>query len=401
MKSPIKLFACILAMVFVLAAGFTYAETGVTQDTIKVGVISDLTGPAAIGGIGMADGITSFFNELNEKGGINGRKVQAIVEDCAYSPAKAVSAAKKLMTNDQIFAFVSPWGTAPTTALFPIVEKEKIPVAPACSLSSSIYDPLKKYVFAVGTNYVDQSILIVEYILNDLKAKNPKIALFCQDDDWGQDHKKGLEIARQKYSLPPIAVETYKYDAVDFSSQVVNLMREKPDFVILASAIKSSAMFLKEAYKLQWKPTFIGSNTLGFLATLQLAGESGHGLLVLNIFAMPDEDIPGMKRLVAASKKYFGDKWMPAPEKIHPYYVYGWLNAMVFAEGAKRAGKDLNREGLVKAIESIKNFDPEGIMGPISYSATSHGSPGFARMTRGDLEKKQFIPLTGWRAVGK
>jgi branched-chain amino acid transport system substrate-binding protein len=401
MKDQFILHACILAMVIILSAGFAYAETGVTQDTIKVGVISDLTGPAAIGGIGMADGITSFFTELNEKGGIHGRKVQAIVEDCAYSPAKAVTAAKKLMTNDQIFAFVSSWGTAPTTALFPIAEKEKIPIAPACSLSTSMYDPLKRYVFAVGTNYVDQSILIVEYILNDLKAKNPKIALFCQDDDWGQDHKNGLEIARKKYNLPPIAVESYKYDAVDFSSQVINLMREKPDFVILASAIKSGAMFLKEAYKLQWKTTFIGSNTLGLLATLQLAGEYGQGLLVLNIFAMPDEDIPGMKRLVAASEKYFGNKWKPTPEKIHPYYVYGWLNAMVFAEGAKRAGKDLTREGLVTAMEAIRNFDPEGLMGPISFSATSHGTPGFGRMTKGDVGKKKFIPLTGWRAVAK
>jgi branched-chain amino acid transport system substrate-binding protein len=401
MKDRFNLHAYILAIMLILSAGFAYAETGVTQDTIKVGVISDLTGPAAIGGIGMADGITSFFNELNEKGGIHGRKVHAIVEDCAYSPAKAATAAKKLMTNDQIFAFVSSWGTAPTTALFPIAEKEKIPIAPACSLSTSMYDPLKKYVFAVGTNYVDQSILIVEYILNDLKAKNPKIALFCQDDDWGQDHKNGLEVARKKYNLPPIALESYKYDAVDFSSQVINLMRQKPDFVILASAIKSGAMFLKEAYKLQWKTTFIGSNTLGLLATLQLAGEYGQGLLVLNIFAMPDEDIPGMKRLVAASEKYFGNKWKPVSEKIHPYYVYGWLNAMVFAEGAKRAGKDLTREGLVKAMEAIQNFDPEGLMGPISFSSTSHGTPGFARMTKGDVEKRKFIPLTGWRAVAK
>ncbi len=165
-----------LSSVFVLLlAGFTYAEVGVTPDTIKVGVISDLTGPAAIGGIGMADGITSYFNVLNEEGGIHGRRVQAIVEDCAYSPAKAVSAAKKLMTKDGIFAFMSSWGTAPSTALFPIAEEEKIPIAPACSLATSMYDPLKKYVFAVGTNYVDQSILIVEYAINELKMKSPKL----------------------------------------------------------------------------------------------------------------------------------------------------------------------------------------------------------------------------------
>ena len=401
MKQLVKFFGPIMVVLLILGGNFARAETGVTEDTIKIGVVSDLTGPTAIGGIGMADGITSFLNELNEQGGIHGRKVQVIVEDCAYSPAKAVAAAKKLITKDQVFAFVSPWGTAPSTALFSIAKKQRIPIAPACSLSTSMYEPLKKYVFAVGTNYVDQSLIMVDYILRDLKADKPKIALFCQDDDWGRDHYKGLEIAQKKYNLPPVAMESYKYDAVDFKSQVISLMRQKPDYVIIASGIKSGAGFLKEAYKLKWKPTFIGSNTLGFIPTLQLAGEYGKGLLVLNIFAMPDEDIPGMKRLVAASKKYFGDKWMPAAAKIHPYYVYGWINAMVFAEGAKRAGKSLTREGLVKALEDMKNFDPEGLMGPISYSSTSHGTPGFARMSKGDTVNKRFIATTKWRSVPK
>ncbi len=375
------------------------AETGVTDDTIKIGVVSDLTGPTAIGGVGMADAIVSFFKDLNEKGGIHGRKVEVLVEDCAYSPAKAVAAAKKLISKDGIFALVSPWGTAPSTALFPTAEKQQIPIAPACSLSVVIYDPLKENVFAVGTNYVDQSLFVVDYIMDDLGAENPKIALFCQDDDWGRDHLKGLEMAREKYNLPPIAVQTYKYDAVDFTSQVINLKNADPDFVLLASGIKSGAMFLKEAHKLNWKPTFIGSNTLGLIHTLQLAGEYGKDLLVVNIFAMPGEDIPGIKRLVEASKAHFGDKWMPAELKIHPYYVYGWINAMVFAEAAERAGRDLTREGLIKALESFDAFDPEGLMGPITYSPTSHGSPGFARMTRGDLEEQRFVPLTDWRAI--
>jgi len=399
MKKFAKGFYVLLATVFVFWSVGVQAEVGVTDDTIKIGVVSDLTGPTAIGGVGMADGIVSFFKDLNEKGGINGRKVKVIVEDCAYSPAKAVAAAKKLMAKDGVFALVSPWGTAPSTALFPIAKKQKIPIAPACSLATSMYDPLKKYVFAVGTNYIDQSLFVVDYIRNKLGVKKPKIALFCQDDDWGRDHLKGLEMAQKKYNLPPITMETYKYDAVDFKSQVINLRKANPDFVLIASGIKSGAMFLKEAHKLGWKPTFIGSNTLGIIITLQLAGEYGKDLLVVNIFAMPGEDIPGMKRLVAASKKYFGDKWMPAEAKIHPYYVYGWINAMVFAEGAKRAGKNLTREGLVKALESLKAFDPEGLMGPITYSATSHGSPGFARMTRGDLKKKCFVPLTGWTAI--
>ena len=377
------------------------AEVGVTPTEVRIGVVSDLTGPTAIGGQGMADAIISYFKMINAKGGIHGRKVKVIVEDCAYSPAKAVSAAMKLMARDKIFAFVSPWGTAPSTALFAIAKRNKIPIAPACALATTIYTPLKKYVFAAGTNYVDQSLFIVDYAINHLKMKKPKIAIFCQDDDWGRDHVRGLELARKKYGLPPIAVQTYKYTAVELKSQVINLMRAKPDLVIVASAIKSGAMFLRAAYKMKWKTVFIGSNTLGFWPTLKLAGPYGKNLLVVNIFAMPDEDVPGMKKLIAASKKYFGKKWMPAKLKIHPYYVYGWLNAMIFAEGLKRAGKNLTRKGFVAAMESIKNFNPEGIMGPITYSAKSHGSPGYARMTRGNLKKMTFEVLTKWKYVKK
>ena len=129
MKKFAKGFYVLLATVFVFWSVGVQAEVGVTDDTIKIGVVSDLTGPTAIGGVGMADGIVSFFKDLNEKGGINGRKVKVIVEDCAYSPAKAVAAAKKLMAKDGVFALVSPWGTAPSTALFPIAKKQKIPIA--------------------------------------------------------------------------------------------------------------------------------------------------------------------------------------------------------------------------------------------------------------------------------
>ena len=399
MKRTLELTGFIFLLFLFLFIGSVQAEIGVTDDTVKIGVISDLTGPTAIGGIGMADAITSYFKEVNAAGGIHGRKVEVIIEDCAYSPAKAVAAAKKLIAKDKVFAFVSPWGTAPTTALFPIAEKEKIPNAPACALATNVADPLKKYVFAAGTNYIDQSLFIADYVVNDLKIENPKIGIFCQDDDWGRDHIKGLELAREKYNLPPFVVETYKYDAVEFKSQVINLMRAKPDVVIVATGIKSGAMFLKEAHKMKWKTNFIGSNTLGFLVTLKMAGAYGDGLLVVNIFAMPDEDVPGMKRLLAASKKHFGDKWEPANAKVHPYYVYGWLNASIFAEGLKLTGKDLTRENFIKGMESIKNFDPEGIMGPISYSSDSHGSPGYARMIKGDTKNMQFIKLTDWKYV--
>jgi branched-chain amino acid transport system substrate-binding protein len=389
-----------LAVMALMAGGSVQAEVGVTDDKIVIGVISDLTGPSAIGGIGMADAITSYFKEVNEAGGVHGRQVEVIIEDSAYSPTKTVSAAKKLIAKDNIFALLSPWGTGPATALFPLVEEEKLPIAPACSLATSIYDPFKKYVFAAGTNYVDQSLYIVDYAIKNLGVAKPKVAIFCQDDDWGADHVKGLEIAREKHGLPEIAVETYKYNAIEFKSQVINLMKAAPDVCIVAASLKAGGTFLKEAAKLKWKTNFVGSNTMAFLPTLQLAGEYGDGLLVVGIFANADEtDVPGVKKMVAASEKHFGDKWMPAAAKIHPYYLYGWVNAMILHEGLKNAGRELTREGLVKGMESIKDFNPDGLAGPITYSAESHGSPGFCRMLKGDVANTRFVPLTDWTYV--
>ena len=390
------------AAFFAFPAGLcAQSAPGVTADAIKIGVISDLTGPSAIGGIGMADAIRAYFSDLNEKGGINGRKVQVIVEDSKYSPTLTVAAAKKLISKDEIFALVSPWGSGPTEALFPLAQEQKIPIAPACALSTSMYEPMKKMVFAVGTNYIDQSLFFADYVINELKIKKPKMALFCQDDDWGQDHFKGLQTAAQKYGLEKPVMESYKYDAVEFKSQVINLMRAKPDAVLVAASIRSGASFLSEAAKLKWSSAFVGGNTLGLLQTLAMAGPLGDGLLIINIFAMPDEDMAGVKRMVEVSKKYLGDKWMPANEKMHPYYVYGWINSIVFAEGAKRAGKNLTRESLIAALESLQGFDPEGLMGPISYTASSHGSPGYARMTKADVKSKRFVPLTGWKSIGR
>jgi branched-chain amino acid transport system substrate-binding protein len=270
------------------ASLYSQSAVGVTADTIKIGVISDLTGPSAIGGIGMADAIRSYFNDLNEKGGIHGRKVQVIVEDSKYSPTLTVAAAKKLISKDEIFALVSPWGSGPTEALFPLAQEQKIPIAPACALSTTMYEPMKKMVFAVGTNYIDQSLFFADYVINDLKIKKPKMALFCQDDDWGRDHFKGLEMAAQKYGLEKPIMESYKYDAVEFKSQVINLMRAKPDAVLVAASLRSGASFLSEAAKLKWNPAFVGGNTLGFFRTLEMAGQFGEGLLIINIFAMPD-----------------------------------------------------------------------------------------------------------------
>ncbi|MBU0515165.1 MAG: ABC transporter substrate-binding protein, partial [Proteobacteria bacterium] len=232
-KNRLRMLAC-TALIVAVSAGLAWAAArGVTDKQIKLGLVLVKTGPVAALGIPNGQGMVDYMTYINEKGGIHGRKIKVIVEDCAYSPAKAVTAAMKLLAKDKIFAFVSPWGTAPSTALFPIAQKEKIPLAPACALSTTVYDPFKKYVFAAGTNYVDQSLFIVDYVVNKLKIKKPKIAIFCQDDDWGRDHVKGLKMAQKKYGLPPVAVQSYKYNAVEFKSQVINLMRAKPDVVIV------------------------------------------------------------------------------------------------------------------------------------------------------------------------
>ncbi len=387
------LLVCLVGVPGLQEKGFSASkEPGVTKDKIVIGTISPMTGAIAMVGVPIADAVKDYFNFINEQGGIHGRKIEVISEDDKYEPPLAVASLKKLIHRDEIFALGSTSGTPITAAIRPTLEKEKTPAMSPIP-AYGIFEPKSpKYIFGYGPFYADQVIFNIEHILFKLKAKDPKVAFFYQDDDFGQDGYRGFKAAVEKYKLKVVATEKYSRGAIDISSQVLNIKKANPDFV-LATVIPSHAiLLLKEAKKVGLKTPIFSCANAALHDVIKVAGDATDNLYCTEYTALCNEtNVPGMARLIEIRKKR-----NPKEEYPPKYYVISYVNALILAEGIKRAGKDLTREKLRKALETMKDFSTDGLTGPITYSEKDHCPMTAMRIIKANYKKGHYEAITDW-----
>ena len=380
----------VLALFF---TGFTwsFAEEvpGVTDTTIRVGMIADLTGPVAFYGQEMTAGARLYLDHVNDQGGVHGRQIELIVEDDGYQPPRTVAAFRKLVDQDQVFCFAGSMGSSTTTATFPLLERERIPLVLPLAFASAMHTPPKQYLFSADPSYNIQSWIIVKYLLETEKAQSPRLAVLYQDDDAGQDGLKGLREAAAHYNLPIIAEESYKRGSVDFSTQVLNLRKADPTHVILLALYRETAAVLKEAHQDGWNPRFIGWAPNADDKTVELAGADAEGFVALQIVDLQSQD-EQMKQYRELLKKYTPD------HRLSFYHALGFWSAQALVEGLERAGRDLTREKLVEAMESFENW--KGSIGPaLTYGPNLRGGQNTsAFMVRADVASKTFVRATDW-----
>ncbi len=390
MKSQDKLFVTFIVLLFLVLASPLWAEDapGVTETTIKVGTICDLTGPLAFYGQELSAGARLYFSFINDQGGVHGRKIEYVVEDDGYRPPKAVAAARKLLDKDKIFCFLAVLGTPSCTAIFPILEQEQVPLVGPVTASSSMHTPPKKYVFALPGSYDAQSRIAVKYILES-GTESPRLAILYQDDGYGKDGLKGLKEGAKAHNLEIVAEETYKRGAVDFSSQALNLKKANPTHVILYTVIRETAAILTEAKRLNWNPVFIGSNATADDKIIALAGDAAEGYMALQFMDFYTEDLPAAAAYRELIKKYDPEH---SPGFLH---ALGYTVAGLLVEGLNRAGENPTREGLVEAMESFKNF--AGTMMPaITYGENLRGGGDAAIVLKADVNSKKFVKISDW-----
>lgn len=365
---------------------------GVTNDQIVIGCISPLTGPIAMVGVAIADGAKDYFNYINEQGGIHGRKIKFIAEDDKYEPPTAIASLKKLITRDKIFACISTSGTPITAALTPSIEKEKVPSFCTIAASSIFFPKPPSQIFSFGPYYSENMIFNIEYALNTLGKKDPRIAILYQDDEFGMDGKKGLDLAVKKYNLNLVAAEQYSRSAIDISSQVHNLKSAKPDFLFVTTIPSHSIMLLKEAKKAGLNvPIFAVANTR-FEQVIQVAGEAAENFYVTEYTALPSEkDAPSMAKLMTLWHKKNPQNTVPAR-----YYILSHVNAILMVEGIKRCGKELTREKLIQQLESMKNFSTGEITGDITYSPNDHCPLSAMRVVKANPKTLLYEPVSKW-----
>ena len=385
-----------LLFVLVLLVGkqsYSAEVRGVTDKVIKIGIGASLTGPGAPIAIPMNNAIRTYIRYINDKGGIHGRKVKLITEDDRYSIPAALANLKKLVYKDKVLAMIGFGGTGCIIAQFAGIEREKMPYI-SLSQSEIMVSPFKKYIFNCGATYLDEIKLLIDYMMKDQKASNPKIGFVTAALDFG---KSGLATARERatlYGFKIVDVEYIAPGALDAGTQVLNLKMKGADHVIIHHFASAVVATIKGAKMLGYSPNFYGFCMAFTEDVIKICGESAKKFIGTHAFSCWYEDNPGIRKMREITLKYD-----PGTEKVirtNPY-TQGWVGALILTEGMMRAGRNLNNETLVDALEGIKNLDTEGITGIISYSPDNHKAHSYCRIYRGDVNKGIHIPITDWR----
>jgi ABC-type branched-subunit amino acid transport system substrate-binding protein len=389
-----SIFILTLALfVFGITPGYSEEVRGVTSDTINIGLIADMTGPVTAVTVPMANGVKNYFRYINEQGGIYGRKIRVFHEDDRYSVPNTFAAFKKIVYKDKILAAILITQTAGIAALMPHYQKEKLPII-SVSTARVMTEPVKRYIFTVKDTYENGAKVGVDYIMKDMKAKNPIIGIVRLDNDSGKMGANGVKEAAKHYGFK-YHEEAIPAGAIDSTSQVLNMKRAEADYVVMPGSDGTAITFLRDARKLGYKPKiFIGTLFSNSEFIVKTVGKGAENFICENPFVSWGDKSPGMKKMMEITERY-------APGKEQPVdYTLGWVKGMVFAEGMKRAGKSLNSESLVEGIEGMKNFDTGGLTGLITYGPDDHKGGDFTRFLKADVEKGTLIPITEWRKPG-
>jgi branched-chain amino acid transport system substrate-binding protein len=365
---------------------------GVTKDTIKIGLILDQTGPIQFLTGPVTEAMRIYFRHINDQGGINGRKIKFIVEDDRYSIPMAVAAFKKLLLKDNVFAMLGMGGTGQTKALWSQIEKERVPCI-TVSLADAQVKPIKQYLFTPVASYEDEIRIIFNYIVNVLKAKNPRIALVTLEIDYGKIGFAAAEKEAKSFGLKIVDKELVTLGALEANTQVMSLKKAQPDYVILHLEPAAGAAVVRDAYKLGFKTQWIGTYYTTSEDLLRVSRKAAEGFIGVHSYNSWYEDTPGMAELRKITLKYKPGTEKPFRPK---YYVQGWVDAMIMSEGIRKVGKDLTPETLVKGIESIKDFDTKGLCGLISYGPNRHKGNESCRFYKADIDKSILVPITDW-----
>ncbi|MFH1625247.1 MAG: ABC transporter substrate-binding protein [Pseudomonadota bacterium] len=350
---------------------------GVTKDIIKIGIIADMTGPASAGARPVIEGNKTYIWYINDRGGIHGRKIKLIAEDSRYSIPHSMAAFKKLTFRDCVLAILGPHLTGECVALTSQITKEKIPVIPASS-SDLLFKPLKRYMFIFGCKTSSYVNVLFDYMFKNLKAESPNLAVVYADLEFSKVIMKWVK-ERARFEGLKLHEEVLNLGAMDAVSQALNLKRAKPDYVIVAELVGTTAALLRDARKFGLRTQFMGVYTAVEDDIVKIAREAAEGYIGVHSFASWNDDTPGMAELRKVTLKYHPGTELPYRSKT---YTIGWVDSVIMTEGLRRAGKNLNAETLVEALETLKNFDTGGCSPPITWSNTSHAPGDYCKIYR-------------------
>jgi len=333
-------------LVLALSCLAASAQQGVSKNEITIGSIQDLSGPLAGFGKQIRLGMMLRVDEVNEQGGIHGRKLKLLIEDSAYDPRKAVLAAQKLVNQEKIFAMVAHLGTAQNMAAMPVqFEKNVINFFPVTA-AREMYEPFHRLKFAFATTYYEQLRIALPKLVKEKNAK--KVCTIYQDDEFGLEVLRGGEAGLKAVGMEFTEKTSFKRGATDFSSQVARMKAAGCDFVVLGTIIRETIGTIGESRKTGFNPTFLGTSAAYTDLIHKLGGKAMDGLYATMAVQNPYLDEASQPIRFWATK--YKTKYTDDPTV---FSVYGYLTIDAFLRAAQKAGPNLSTDSFVKAMETM------------------------------------------------
>ena len=366
--------------------------TGVADAEILIGSSLDITGPAAFLGAQALHGMQTYFNHINQRGGVHGRQIRLIPYDDHYEPARSVANTQKLINEDKVFALASYVGTSTAAKIVPMVEEARIPLVGLLSGATFLREPFKRYIVNIRASYHAEGGEVVRHFVEDLGIT--RIAVFYQYDQFGFDGLTGTEIALERYGLKPAAKGNYIRNTEDVEDAVGAISGSDAEAVVMIGTYGPCAKFVKLVKQRKYGLLFHAMSFVGSEEFAKLLGQEAEGVIITQVMPPPWETalLPAAELYSRLLVSYY-----PADKPSFAGFE-GFINGMVLVEGLNRAGRALTREGLIEAIEGIHQLSL-GLANPLTYSSTNH--QGLHRVYFTEIRDGKLTLLTNWEQIRK
>jgi branched-chain amino acid transport system substrate-binding protein len=367
---------------------------GATDSQIKIGNIMPYSGPAsAYATIGKTE--TAFFQMINDEGGINGRKIEFISYDDAYSPPKTFEQARKLVEDDSVLLIFNSLGTPTNSAIRSYMNQKKVPQLFVATGATKWNDP-KHFPWTMGwqPSYQTEGRIYAKYILKEIP--NAKIAIMYQNDDYGKDYVKGLKDGLgTKASTMVVGEQSYETSEPTIDSQIVTLQATGANIFFNVATPKFAAQAIRKVSEVGWKPLHILNNVSASIGSVMKPAGFEHGQGIVSAAYLKDATDPQWKGS-ADMKAWnaFMDRYMPGGDRSDSSHIYGYSVARTMVQVLRQCGEDLTRENIMRQAADLKNFEP-GLLVPGIAINTSPAD--FA-----PIEQLQLMKFAGqtWQLFG-
>ena len=383
-----KVFFSVMAVWAVLCiaqAAQAAPPAGFDDKEIRIGQWGPQTGPAAPWG-SVARGSKLLFDVVNEEGGINGRKIKYFLRDDMYNPAQTVGVVKELVERQGVFAFVGGVGAACGMAVKDYLAANKIPWVGPSAADQDFVQPINPYIFAVYPLYRDEANVLAQYIVEKLKMK--KIGMLYQNDAYGKDGLDGAKEQLATFKMSLVAEIPVEPTEKDLASQILRLKNSGAEAVLMFVNPTAAVIALKTAANVGFKPQWVSSNTLSdYPLMFKISGGLWEGVITGAFGEIPDSTNPLMVKYREAAKR------LNPQERWGTFYSAGILFADPIVEALKKAGRNLSTEAVMKALNSIKDYQT---IGPkINWTEKQHQGTDSVMIQKCG-PNASYIQLQGW-----